>query len=216
VGAVKAAISEKTKVIFLANPNNPTGNITPQEDILEIVGTGLPVVVDEAYCEFSGETIVPLVGQYENLMVLRSFSKFAGLAGLRIGYGIFPPRIADYLMAIKIPYSVNVAARVALRESLEDIDYVMGRVEAILAERERLFAELEKLKFLKPYPSRANFILCAVTNGKASELCQKLQNKGILVRYFDTPLLRNCIRISVGKPEHTDALIKALKEVGGK
>jgi len=214
VEAVKAAMGSKTKLIFLANPNSPTGNLIPQKDILEIAGTGLPLVVDEAYYEFSGETVVPLVDQYENLMVLRTFSKWAGLAGLRIGYGIFPPKIADYLMTIKIPYNVNVAALVAVRESLEDIDYLMGRVRAILAERERLFAELKKLKFLKPYPAQANFILCAVLNGKASELWQKLQNKGILVRYFDTPLLRDYIRISVGKPEHTDAVIRALKEVG--
>ncbi len=213
VKAVKAAISKKTKVIFLANPNNPTGNITPQKDILEIADTGLPVLVDEAYYEFSRETVVPLLSQYENLMVLRTFSKWAGLAGLRIGYGIFPPKIADYLLAIEIPYNVNVAALVAVRESMKDIDYLMGRVEQILAERERLFTELSKLKWLKPYPSRANFIFCSVLNGEASELQQKLQNKGILVRYFDKPLLKNAIRISVGKPAHTDVLIKALQEI---
>jgi len=214
VKAVKAAISKKTKVIFLVNPNNPSGNIIPQEDILEIADTGLPVVVDEAYYEFSGETAVPLVGEYENLMVLRTFSKWAGLAGLRIGFGIFPPKIADYLLTIKMPYNVNTAALVAVRESLKDIDYLMGRVKAIIAERERLFEELNKLKFLKPYPSRANFILCAVLNGRAGELWQKLQNKGILVRCFDNPLLQNFIRISAGKPEHTDALIKVLHEIG--
>ncbi len=214
VKAVKAAIGKKTKIIFLANPNSPTGNITPQEDILEIADSGLPLVVDEAYYEFSGETVVPLVNQYENLMVLRTFSKWAGLAGLRIGYGIFPPKIAEYLLTIKIPYNINVAALVAVRESLEDINYLLDRVKAIIAERERLFGELLKLKWLKPFPSRANFIFCSVLNGKASELRQKLQNKGILVRYFDRPLLRNSIRISVGKPEHTDALIKVLQEIG--
>ena len=213
VKAVKAVISKKTKILFLANPNSPTGNITPQKDILELVETGLPVVVDEAYYEFSGETVVPLVSQYTNLMVLRTFSKWAGLAGLRIGYGIFPSQIADYLITIKIPYNVNVAAIVAVRESLKDIDYLISRVKAIIAERERLFEQLKKLKWLKPYPSSANFILCAVLNGRAGELKQQLQNKGILVRYFDTPLLRNYIRISVGKPEHTDALIRALKEI---
>ena len=216
VSAVKAAISRKTKLIFLANPNSPTGNIIPQKDILEIVSTGLPVVVDEAYYEFSRETVAPLVGQYNNLMVLRTFSKWAGLAGLRIGYGIFPPRIAYYLLMIKIPYNVNVAARVAVHESLKDIDYLMDAVRAIVAERERLFTELKKLKWLKPFPSRANFILCAVLNGKAKELKQELQNRGILVRYFDRPLLRNYIRISAGKPEQTDMLIKALQEIGEK
>ena len=214
VRAVKEAINEKTKIIFLANPNSPTGNIMSQRDVLEIVDTGVPVLVDEAYYEFSGETVVPLVGQYRNLMVLRTFSKWAGLAGLRIGYGIFPPNIADYLLTIKIPYNVNVAAIVAVQESLKDIDYLMSSVKAIVAERERLFTELEKLKFLKPFPSQANFILCAVLDGEASQLQQKLQDKGILVRYFDKPLLRNYIRISVGKPEHTDIVVKALRELG--
>ena len=214
VKAVKAAISQKTKIIFLANPNSPTGNITPLKDILEIVETGVPVVVDEAYYEFSGETVVPLVNQYDNLMVLRTFSKWAGLAGLRVGYGIFPPKVADYLLTIKIPYSVNAAALLAVRESLKDVEYLMGRVKAILAEKERLFTELQKLRWLKTFPSRANFIFCSVLSGKASELQQKLQDKGILVRYFDKPLLKDAIRISVGKPEHTDALIKALQEIG--
>ncbi|MBI4286698.1 MAG: aminotransferase class I/II-fold pyridoxal phosphate-dependent enzyme, partial [Chloroflexi bacterium] len=90
VRKVKAAITPRTKIIFLVNPNSPTGNIMPQQDILEIVGTGLPVLVDEAYYEFSGETVAPLVTQYDNLMVLRTFSKWAGLAGLRVGYGIVP------------------------------------------------------------------------------------------------------------------------------
>jgi len=213
VKAVKTAITKKTKIILLASPNNPTGTIMPQRDILEVLDTGLPVLVDEAYYEFAGETVAPLINQYKNLMVLRTFSKWAGLAGLRVGYGIFPPKIADYLLEIKSPYNVNVAALVAVKESLKDIDYLLDRVKAIVAERERLFEELKKLKWLKPYPSQANFILCSVLNGQISKLRQKLQNKGILVRYFDQPLLKNAIRISVGKPEHTDALKKALREV---
>jgi len=216
VGAVKAAVSKKTKIIILVNPNSPTGTITPQRDILQILDTGLPVLVDEAYYEFSQQTVAPLVSKYENLMVLRTFSKWAGLAGLRVGYGLFPPKIAGYLLRIKIPYNVNVAALVAVEESLKDIDYLVGTVKAIIDERERLFAELKKIKWLKPFPSQANFIFCSVQKGDAKELRQKLQEKGILVRYFEEPRLRNCVRISVGKPEHTDALIKALREIGGK
>lgn len=215
VSAIKAAISGKTKIIFLASPNNPTGTITPRQDIMELLDTGLPVVVDEAYYEFSGETVVPLVRQYGNLMVLRTFSKWAGLAGLRVGYGLFPLKIADYLLRIKIPYNVNVAALVAVEESLKDTDYLMGRVKAIITERERLFDKLKRLKWLKPFPSQANFILCQVLSCDAKRLRRKLQDKGILVRYFDEPRLQNFIRISVGKPEHTDALIRALQEIGG-
>ena len=116
-------------------------------------------------------------------------------------------------MRIKPTYSVNVAAIVAVQESLKDIDYLMARVKAIIAERERLFAELKKIKWLKPLASQANFILCLVLNGRASQLHKRLQEKGILVRYFDKPLLKDFIRISVGKPEHTDALINALQEI---
>ncbi len=213
VKAVKAAVNSKTRLIFLASPNNPTGNIIPRHDILEIIETGVPVVLDEAYYEFSGETLVPEVDRYQNLMVLRSFSKWAGLAGLRVGYGIFPPRIAGYIMAIKIPHNVSVAAQIAVRESLADMDYLQDRVKAIINERERLFGELKKLSWLRPLPSQANFIFCSVLKGSAGELYQKLQEKGILVRFFDNPLLRNSIRISVGRPEHTDALIKALRQM---
>lgn len=213
VPAVKAAITPRTKLIFIATPNNPTGNSVPRQDLSEIIATGLPVVIDEAYYEFSGETVMPLVTCYQNLMVLRSFSKWAGLAGLRVGYGVFPPQIAAYLMAIKIPYFVSMAGEIAVRESLADIDYLKGRVDAIIKERARLYATLQKIAWLKVYPSQANFIYGAVLKGSASELHRKLQEKGILVRYFDRPLLKNGIRVSVGKPEHTDALIQAMHKL---
>jgi histidinol-phosphate aminotransferase len=213
VKKLKAAVNRKTRLIFLATPNNPTGNISPQPDILEIIATGVPVVVDEAYYEFSGETVMPLTSKYDNLIVLRSFSKWAGLAGLRVGYGVFPPGITDFLMAIKIPHNVSVAAEIAVKESLADVKYLQVKVKAIIKERERLFSELQRVSWLKPYPSRANFIYCQVLNGSASEFHRKLQRQGILVRYFDNPLLKNGIRISTGKTEHTDALIKALRDL---
>jgi len=214
INALKVAISKRTKMIVIDNPGNPTGKLSCQDDILEIADTGLPLLVDEAYFEFSGETVAPLVSQYKNLMVLRTFSKWAGLGGVRIGYGIFPPKIADYLMRLKLPYDVDVLAMVAVRETLKDVDYLMGNVKAIVAERERLFGELKKLKFLKPFPSHTNFILVSVLQDTASDVYKRLLDKGILVHYYDLPLLRNYLRISVGKPEHTDALLKALWEIG--
>ncbi len=213
IKAVKAAITQKTKLIILANPNNPTGNLTTREDILELLETGVPLLVDEAYYEFSGETVAPLVGEYANLMVLRTFSKWAGLAGLRIGYGIVSPEIAGYLMKIKLPYNVSMAASIAVQAALKDSDYLMDRVKAIIAERERLFGELVKFDWLKPFPSRANFIFCLLSKGKAVDVQQRLQNKGILVRYFDQPPLQNGFRVSVGKPEHTDRFIQVLREL---
>ncbi|MDP2916382.1 MAG: aminotransferase class I/II-fold pyridoxal phosphate-dependent enzyme, partial [Dehalococcoidia bacterium] len=196
-----------------ANPNNPTGTLIPKKDVMELAETGIPLVIDEAYYEFSRETALPLVSQYPNLIVLRTFSKWAGLAGLRVGYGFFPPKIADYLLKIKPPYNINAAALVAVRESLNDADYLLSTVKKMIAERDRLFTLLSKISFLKPVPSRANFILCAVLKGEAVIVQRELEEKGILTRYYDTPLLRNYIRFSVGKSEHTDILIKALREI---
>jgi len=215
IAKVKSAISKKTKIIFVTNPNNPTGNLTPEKDIIELMETGVPVVVDEAYYEFSRQTIVPFVHEYENLIILRTFSKWAGLAGLRVGYGLFPPLIADYILRIKIPYNVNVAALVAVMESLKDVDYLMASVQKIIDERERLLARLQKIEWLKVYPSQSNFILCRVLNMDAKELHNQLQMQGILVRYFDQSRIKDCVRFSVGKPEHTDALIKTLHKIGG-
>jgi len=104
---------------------------------------------------------------------------------------------------------------VAVRETLEDIDYLMANVKAVIAERQRLFTGLERLGWLRLYPSEANFILCAVEKGSAGDLQRELEERGILVRYFDQPLLRNYIRISVGRPADTDILLKTLKEIGG-
>jgi len=213
VSGVKKAIAESAKLVFLASPNNPTGNTTPQRDVLKLLETGIVVVVDEAYYEFSGETMVPLVVEHDNLIVLRSFSKWAGIAGLRVGYGVFPEKIAQHLMRIKPPYNVNIAAQIAAIESLKDLGYLQETIQAIIAERQRLFAKLAGLDSFKPFPSKANFILCSVLNNQAEGIHQQLGRRGIFVRYFDTPLLKDCLRISVGKPEHTDALVAALKEI---
>jgi len=214
MAGIKKALTGKTKVIFVASPNNPTGNTTPEKEIMELVETGKIVVVDEAYFEFSNNvTVANLVPSFPNLIVLRTFSKWAGLAGLRIGYGFFPVDIADYLMKIKQPYNANAAAHAAVLASLADIEYLRANVAKIVRERERLFDNLKELGWLKPYPSQANFILCSLPKGEAQEIWQQLRKKGIFVRYFDTTRLKDCLRISVGRPEDTDVLVKALKEV---
>jgi len=210
---MKKALTRKTKAIFVASPNNPTGDTTTDKEIMELVGTGKIVVVDEAYFEFSNITMANLVPGYPNLIVLRTFSKWAGLAGLRIGYGFFPVEIAGYLMKIKQPYNANAAAQAAVLASLADIEYLRANVTKIVMERERLFGKLKELDWLRPYPSSGNFILCALLKGEAKETWRQLQKRGISVRYFDTTGLKDCLRISVGRPEDTDALVKALKEV---
>jgi len=214
VTGMKKALTDSTKVIFVASPNNPTGNAASVKEIKELVDTGRIVVVDEAYFEFSNNvTMGDLVPLYPNLIVLRTFSKWAGLAGLRIGYGFFPIEIADYLMKIKQPYNASAAAQAAVLASLADIDYLRANAAKIVMERERLCGRLQGLGWLRPYPSQANFVLCSLQEGNAQEIWQGLRKKGIFVRYFDTPGLRDCLRITVGRPEDTDALVKALKEV---
>jgi histidinol-phosphate aminotransferase len=169
--------------------------------------------VDEAYVEFSGGSYAALVPERENLVVLRTFSKWAGLAGVRAGYGIMPLALARTLMAIKPPYNVNVPAEVAMLASLEDRETLQANVRRIVEERERLERLLGQVPYLEPWPSEANFILCRVTGGFARELRDRLRERGIFLRYFGRPGLEDCIRISVGRPEHSDALIAALAEV---
>lgn len=213
IASIKRALTKTTKVIFVASPNNPTGNIAREKEIVELVDTGKIIVVDEAYSEFGNVTVANLVPSYPNLIVLRTFSKWAGLAGLRIGYGFFPVEIANHLMKIKQPYNANAAARAAVLASLADIEYLHANVARILMERERLSAKLKELGWLKPHPSQANFILCSLPEGQAREIWEQLGKRGIFVRYFDAPLLKDCLRISVGRSEDTDTLVTALKEV---
>ncbi|MBI4496946.1 MAG: histidinol-phosphate transaminase [Chloroflexi bacterium] len=211
--AVAAAVDERTKLILLPSPNNPSANLLLRADLLRLLETGVLVVVDEAYAEFAGETAADLVPHYENLVVLRTFSKWAGLAGLRVGYGLMAPRLAQLLDHIKPPYNVNVAGLVAALASLEDLALLQERVQAIAAERERLYTLLQTVPYLRPYPSRANFILCAVMERDARGLKDALAGVGIFIRFFDTPRLRGSVRISVGLPEHTDRLLAELRRM---
>ena len=207
--------SEDAKAIFVASPNNPTGNPLSVEELDALLATGLLVVVDEAYAEFSGTSVASQVPQRENLVVLRTFSKWAGLAGLRAGYGIMPASLADVLMHMKPPYSPNVAAEVAMLASLQDREPLMERVGTIVKERDRMTTQLSALEFLKVFPSSANFVLVRIPGSEGQELRDKLAATGIFVRYFDTPRLRDCIRISVGTEADTDRVTVALREQGG-
>lgn len=211
--AIKKSIDAGTKVIFIASPNNPSGNMAGVAEIKELLSRDLILVVDEAYVEFSGNSLTPLVKQYANLIVLRTFSKWAGIAGLRAGYGICPANIVPYMMKIKQPYNINMAAYVAILESLADLDYLQNTVNAMVKERDVLFKGLQQFKWLKPYPSQANFILCAVLDRSAKDIYLGLQKKGIFIRYFETPELKDYIRISVGRPEDTLHVIAALRDM---
>ncbi len=208
----RAVVAQAPKLAFIASPNNPDGGLLMPEDFRELIELPIILVLDEAYVEFAplGATRIREVMAYENLIVLRTFSKYAGLAGLRVGYGAFPSWIISQLWKIKQPYNVSVAASAAACACLEHIEALQARRDQIVVERERLFEALAKVPFLQPYPSQANFILCRVAGRGAKGLKASLEQEGILVRYFDSPGLRDHIRISVGAPAHTDALLHAL------
>jgi histidinol-phosphate aminotransferase len=208
--AVIDAITPRTKLLFLASPNNPTGNPVNHQHIVRFLRAGIIVVVDEAYYEFYGQTVVPLVSEFDNLVVLRTFSKWAGLAGLRLGYGICPAGIIKHLWKIKQPYNINIAAQVAALATLEDRDAVTTTIKRIRSERGRLYRQLRKLLLLQPFDSEANFLLCQVRLGDAARLKEALAAQGIFVRHYSSPDLRGYVRISVGRPEDTDTLMAAL------
>ena len=205
------ASAQPAKLLFVASPNNPDGRVVTDAELQRLLALPMLIVLDEAYVEFHGESRVAWVEQFPNLIVLRTFSKWAGLAGLRVGYGVFPREIMPHLWKIKQPYNINVAAKTAVLASLHDLEYLQQNIARIVAERERLYQALFTVEFLHPYPSRSNFILCRVVGRNARQLKLALERKGILLRYYDTPELRDCIRISVGLPEHTDRLIAELK-----
>ena len=212
---VKLAITPRTKVIVVCSPNNPTGNMPSQADVRALLDTGILVIVDEAYYEFCGQTVMPLLDEYPNLVVLRTFSKWAGLAGLRIGLGAMHPDLARTMMSVKPPYNVNLAAETALIASLEDMPALLQRVNAIVAERERMHGLLSAIPTVKPYPSKANFILCQLPEGSGQEVFEGLCNRGIFLRHWNNPRLKDCVRTSVGLPEENDAVAKALAELTG-
>jgi histidinol-phosphate aminotransferase len=124
------------------------------------------------------------------------------------------PSLVDLIWRIKVPYNLSVAAEQAVLVTLEDREYLMKNVNLIVEERERMFGRLEAIPWLRPYPSAANFILCDVAGLEARAVRDELRQRGILIRYFNSPMLRNCIRISVGKPEDTKRLVTALNEIG--
>ena len=203
------------KLLFLTSPNNPDGSLLAPDDLRRLLDLPVIVVLDEAYIEFAGleRSVARWVTERENLIVLRTFSKWAGIAGLRLGYGIFPSWLMPALWKAKQPYNVNVGATVAGLASLAHRAEIQTTVDALIVERERLFRELAKFPFLRPYPSQANFVLCRVVDRDAKGLKEALAGRGILVRHYAKPGLENCIRVSAGRPEQTDALLAALAEV---
>lgn len=212
--AMKTAITEKTKIIWICNPNNPTGTMITadeQDAFLQAVPSNVVVVLDEAYYEFAqGDAYpesIPLLEKYPNLIILRTFSKVYGLASLRVGYGVASPEIISYLNRVRPPFNVNTLAQVAAVAALEDQQFVQKTLTENEKGLEYLYSAFEQLN-LYYVKSHANFVWVK-TPLASGEMFQKLMHKGVIVR----PFMENWLRITVGTEEQNKTLIQALTEV---
>jgi len=210
---LEAVRHHRPAAVFLASPNNPDGHLLPEEILRALLAEDVMVIVDEAYFEFSGHTFAGWLPQHPNLAIVRTFSKWAGLAALRLGYALMHPDLVRAYDEVRPPFNVNLAAQQAALASLEDRDYLLANVARLVAERERLYQALQEFPFLQPLPSQTNFILCRVIGWDAHRLWEELLRRGILIRRYTSPDLRNYLRVSVGRPEHTEALLHALAEI---
>ncbi|MBI3988791.1 MAG: histidinol-phosphate transaminase [candidate division NC10 bacterium] len=206
---------ERPRLIFLASPNNPTGNTFSEEEILKVVeaSEGL-VVVDEAYYPYAGRTVLPHASRYENLAILRTLSKI-GLAGIRVGYLVAHEALIEELNKVRLPYNVNALSQAAARFALEHEEAIHAQVEVIIEERERLFRALSELSELEVFPSEANFLLFR-TRIPVDPIYRGLIVEGVLVRNLSNgPGLANCLRVTVGTPEENDLFLEMLRKILG-
>lgn len=212
--AMKAKIDDKTKVIWLCSPNNPSGNALNTEDILWFLdNTNCIVVVDEAYIDFSDKgTMVANLDKYPNLIILQTFSKAWGQAAIRLGIALSSPEIISYFNKVKYPYNVNILTQRQALKVLAEVNKKEKAVKEILSQREILKDLLLSLPIVvKIYPSDANFLLTKVADANA--IYMYLQGKGIIVRNRNrVTLCSNCLRITVGTPEENAELYNTLKE----
>jgi histidinol-phosphate aminotransferase len=212
--AVLAQITRNSPVlIFLSYPNNPTGNCFSIEKIITIIekSPGI-VIVDEAYGNFSGQTLLPLLKRYDNLVILKTLSK-VGLAGIRIGFLIGSPSLIYELDKIRLPYNINTLSQVAAGFYLDHLDIFTGQIQDIVQRREELLSALRKINGIKPYPSQANFIFFSC-DFDTDSVYKDLVKEGVLIKNLNSPgMLRNCMRVTVGTQDENNEFLKALKKV---
>lgn len=210
---LKAAQVPEAHVCIVCNPNNPTGSLFPREEILRLVReSGKIVVVDEAYAEFAEETLIPEIENYPNLVILRTFSKAFGMAGLRLGYLLGQPQTIALINRVRPPFNVNLFSQKAGILSLDYLSEYQGQIEQIKAETKKLQTALKLVPDLTVYPTRANFILFKPND--PDRWASEFLKRGFLVRNMGMlPSLGKCLRISAGLPEENERFIQAVREI---
>ncbi|MFO7670657.1 MAG: histidinol-phosphate transaminase [Bacteroidales bacterium] len=212
--AVLTAANERTKMIFLCSPNNPTSNLLDVKSLIQLIDLApCMVVVDEAYIDFStGPGLLSLVPERKNLVVLQTLSKAWGLAGIRLGMAFAHPELIRYMSAVKYPYNINALTLAEAERSMRKGDQMRGWIEEILVEREKLSRDLVEFGFVeRVFPSDANFLLVKVKNPRM--IYTYLQESGIIVRdRSSVPLCTGCLRITVGTHEENALLVETLQK----
>lgn len=209
----RAAARPGVRVVVLCSPNNPTGNTIPLDVTAHILAlTRAVVVLDEAYYEFCGETAVPLLTRYPHLVILRTFSKAFGLAGLRVGYMLAGEAVTGLVRRVKQPFNVNAFSQLAATRLLARRRIFEERIREICRSRDELLAALWRVPGVTAYPSRANFLMFR-TRRPAPEIYEGLLARGVLIRLLDGPDLPGCLRVSVGRPDENAVFLRALTEV---
>ena len=213
---LEEAKKENSSIVFIAYPNAPTGNYFAEDKIIKIIEeSGCLVVVDEAYYEFGKKTFVPLISQYDNLVILRTFSKAYCIASLRMGYLLSNPEIINEVRKVKSPFNVNSFSQLAAQVVFENKEVLKDNIEKIIIEREKLTDRINELSPFKTYPSQTNFVLVEVgSKGDTDLVYNNLLKQGILVQTVSDPIFstpRYFLRITVGNEEENGILLDGLK-----
>jgi histidinol-phosphate aminotransferase len=212
-----AAITPQTRVVFVANPNNPTGTVVPKQELIDFANRIPPnilLVIDEAYIEFLADPADFISeirrGQTPNLLLMRTFSKIFGLAGLRLGYGIGAPELIVALEKVRQPFNINSIAQAGALAALDDAEH-MRRTRENNAQGLKIYTDAFQKLGLEFVPSAGNFILVRV--GEGQRIFDAMQKLGVIVRPMGGYQLAEWIRISVGTPEENERCVRSLKEV---
>jgi histidinol-phosphate aminotransferase len=203
-------------MLVICSPNNPTGGLFPADKIEYILSkTDAPVVIDEAYYEFSKTTALELLKNYPNLIILRTFSKAFSLAGQRLGYALAAPEVAEEMLKVKLPFNIDQFSITAAMKLLENHSIIRHTVDEIVSERDRLSKEMAAIPGVEVYPTAANFILFR-TQHDSGALAEGIFNDGILIRDLSSnPLLKNTLRVTVSTPSDNEAFLTSLKRIMG-